>query len=198
MRYNIAMNFPLLFQFKLVSFAPQFSVTDKYGRDVCYVRQKLFRLREDITVYQDSSKSEQISSIKADRIIDFSASYHFEYPNGTRYGSVRRRGWRSIWSVHYEIWQEGRKIYDIREHNPFVKVMDALFNQIPILNFFTGYMFNPQYDVIDTNGNICYILKKKPSFTGRRFEMQELLPRNDDFLAVMSLLMMTLLERKRG
>lgn len=191
------MIFPLQLQFKLVALAPQFTVTDGNGEEVCYVRQKIFKLREDISVYKDSSKTELISSIKADRIIDFSASYHFEQ-NGSSYGSVRRRGFRSIWKTHYETWEHGTKLYDIRERNAFVKIVDAFVNEIPVIGWFTGYMFNPKYDVIDQNGQVCYTLSKKPSFFGRRFELVENVPRDDDFLVVMSLLMMSLLERRRG
>ena len=137
------MIFPLQFQFKVTALAPQFTVTDANGQEICYVRQKLFKLREDISVYSNSSKTDLISSIKADRIIDFSASYHFEQ-DGARYGSVRRRGFRSIWKTHYETWEEGNKLYDIRERNAFVKVVDAIFNEIPIIGMLTGYMFNPK------------------------------------------------------
>ena len=40
-----------------------------------FSEQKMFRLREDIRVYSDESKSQEVLSIKARQILDFSAAY---------------------------------------------------------------------------------------------------------------------------
>ncbi|MCA9837289.1 MAG: hypothetical protein KC422_10240 [Trueperaceae bacterium] len=192
------MQFPLSLTFKVVALAPQISVMDANDNELCYVRQKLFKLRENISVFRDASKSQLISQIQADRIIDFSASYSFIDGEGNTYGSVKRRGFRSIWRTRYEIY-EGTQSYTIQEGNPWVKILDGLVGEIPILGAFTGYFLNPHYDVIDTSGQTCYKLTKKPSFFGRRFILEKLTQSDeDDLLIVMSIIMMTLLERRRG
>jgi hypothetical protein len=173
-------------------------VRDASDQELCYVRQKLFKLKENISVFRDESKTQLISEIHADRIIDFSASYSFFDTQGINYGSVKRKGFRSIWRTRYEIY-EGGQSYTIQEGNPWIKVLDGLFEEIPILGALAGYVLNPHYDVIDTSGKTCFTLRKKPSFFGRRFTLEKHTQIDeDDLLIVMSIIMMTLLERRRG
>lgn len=192
------MNFPLEFTFKVVAFAPQFSVTDGSGSELCYVRQKIFKLRENIQVFRDSSQQQLLSQIQADRIIDFSAAYSFIDAEGVPYGSVKRRGLRSLWRTRYEVQDNGQDSYTIQEDNPWVKVIDGVLGEIPILGMLTGYIFNPKYNVINKRGETCYVLSKQPSFFGRRFKLEQQQATNDELLIVMSLIMMILLERRRG
>ena len=69
------MQYPLNLNFKLFAFAPQISVTDANGDLIFYVKQKRFKLKEEIIVYADVKKLQPLFYIKADRIIDFSAVY---------------------------------------------------------------------------------------------------------------------------
>ena len=78
--------------------------------------------------------------------------------------------------------------------------MDALFVEIPILGMFTGYFFNPKYLVTDTSGNQIARLSKQASFWGRKFKLETLgdLPADKSESVMLSLMMMMLLERRRG
>lgn len=183
--------------FKVAALAPQIYVHDAEGTPLCYVRQKLFKLKEHISVFKDEGKTQLISEIHADRIIDFSAAYHFVDPEGTNYGSVKRKGMRSIWRTRYEVEDENSS-YTIQEGNPWTKVLDSVVGEIPIIGMFTGYVLNPHYDVVDASGNCHYTLRKQPSFFGRKFVLEQHADNEDDLLIVMSLLMMVLLERRRG
>src|SRR5688572_13603616 len=117
------MNYPLTLRFKILALAPQIYVEDASGAEVCYVKQKLFRFREKVEVYTDSSRKQLLSTIQADRIIDFNAHYAFIQADGTRLGSVRRRGFRSLWRAHYEILDDhGNVAFEMREENPFAKI----------------------------------------------------------------------------
>ena len=100
------MQYPLQLRFKLLSLSSQIFVTDSAGEDVCYIQQKMFKFKEHVVVYADSSKSQVLCEIKADRIIDWSASYHFFDPDGQAFGCVRRKGMKSIWSAHYDVFDE--------------------------------------------------------------------------------------------
>ncbi|MEP7291542.1 MAG: hypothetical protein ABI835_07145, partial [Chloroflexota bacterium] len=73
----MATRYPLDLRFKLIALAPRIIVTDADGRDVCFVSQKTFKLKEDIQVFSDESKSVELYRIKANKIIDFSATYAF-------------------------------------------------------------------------------------------------------------------------
>lgn len=196
------MQYPLTLKFKFFALAPQIFVTDNTGSLIFYVKQKLFKLKEQITVCADEAQTQQLYSINADRIIDFSARYHFRDLNGIELGSVKRKGMKSFWRAHYDIATEHAEIpsLSIREENPWVKIMDALFAEIPIIGLFTGYVFNPTYLVTRPNGSVVMRFSKVPAFLSRIFTIKQVDQMTDDEqqVAVLSLLMMILLERNRG
>ncbi|MBN1429520.1 MAG: hypothetical protein JXB07_14190 [Anaerolineae bacterium] len=198
------LQYPLQMSFKIMAFAPQIFVRDNSGRDLFYVHQKLFKLKEDIGVFRDSSKSQEMFRIKADRVIDFSARYNFTDSNsGATLGSIKREGMRSIFKASYNIFGEGEQItHHIKEDNAMVKVIDAIFGEIPVLGIFSGYFFNPSYTVYQS-GTETPILRihKRPSFLEGKFEIEKLaepLNEAEEVRLLLSIMMMTLLERSRG
>ncbi|WBX75990.1 hypothetical protein PG911_15285 [Tenacibaculum ovolyticum] len=194
-------HFPVNFEFKTSSLANDFTATDSSSKTIAYVRQKMFKLKEDISVYDNETKSKINYKIKADKWLDFSTAYSFSDDKGLEFGKVVRKGWRSIWNVHYQIIDQHQKQqYVINEENPWVKVLDSLLGEIPILNFFTGYFFNPTYLVKDMQGKTIVKLKKLKSFLGKSFEVSKVaeLDNDDDDRVMLALMMFVLLERRRG
>ncbi|GIP59631.1 hypothetical protein MKX50_06195 [Paenibacillus sp. FSL W8-0186] len=64
---------------------------------VMYSQMKAFKLKEDIRLYSDESMSEELLTIKARNVIDFSATYDVQDARtGERVGSLRRKGFKSI------------------------------------------------------------------------------------------------------
>ena len=100
------MQFPLTLRFKFFSLTSEIFVTEPNGAVALYVKQKMFRLKEAITVFADPQQRQVRFTIQADRVIDFSAQYHFADAEGRTLGSVRRKGMRSLWKAHYEILDE--------------------------------------------------------------------------------------------
>jgi len=193
--------FPIRFKFKISTLANDFIATDANGTGIAYVRQKLFKLKEDISVYSDESKAHEVYRIKADRWLDFSAAYSFYDSTGKEFGKIARKGWRSIWKAEYDIIdQNGEVQYQITEESAWVKVIDSLFGQIPILGIFSGYFFNPAYLLKNKADELIVKLKKQPSFWGREFEIDKIGPldNDDDDRILLGLMMMILLERRRG
>jgi hypothetical protein len=198
------LQYPLNLTFKIWTWAPnKVSVTDNQGKLLFMVRQKAFRLKEAITVYGDEQEVTSLYHLKADRIIDFSARYNFTDNNGAVIGGVKRKGLKSLWSAHYNIFDGGTDetpIFTIQEDNPWVKIGDALLSEIPIVGLFSGYFFNPTYSVKRPDGSVVMRLAKTPGFLSRHFtikkvdEMTEL----EETQSVLSMLMMILLERRRG
>lgn len=194
------MQYPLELTFKLWAFAPQMSVVDAQGNLAFYVKQKLFKLKEAITIFADAEQTRPTYYIKADRIIDFSARYDFTDSNGTYIGSVKRRGLKSLWRARYDIFDGETTTLNIQEKNPWVKIADALFAEIPIVGMFTGYVFNPVYLVSRADGTIVMRLEKIPTFLSRKFiikAVDQLSDRQEQQI-LLSLMMMLLLERNRG
>ena len=196
------LNYPLDFKFKITTLASNFNITDKNGNYVAYVRQKMFKLKEDVIVFNDESKTQELFNIKANQWIDFNASYMItDVVNGKKFGRLARKGVRSIWKSRYDIIDENdQPKYQINEDNGWVKVFDSFIGEIPIIGLFTGYFLNPSYTVKDNAGKEYFRLKKMPSLVGRRFQLERLIDIDDEdeSLVVLSFLMMVLLERARG
>jgi hypothetical protein len=196
------MNYPIDLSFKLLALASQVRVTDAGGQMLGYMKQKMFKLKEDIRIFADDTQTTQLFGIKADRIIDFSAKYNFTDRNGTTLGSIRRKGMRSIWKAHYEIYDEREQlVMEIHEESAWVKVFDALIGEIPIVGAFTGYIFNPAYLVTRAGGGaVVARLAKQPAFFEGKFQLsnQGQMNEMEETRVLLGVLTMTLLERNRG
>ncbi len=195
--------FPVNFKFKISTFASDFSATNAQGNMIAYVRQKMFKFKEDIQVFSDESKTQELFRIKADRYLDFSAAYNFTYtPNGDQYlGKIARKGWRSMWSAHYDIIdQNDQPQFTVQEDNAWIKVIDSLLGQLPLVGLFSNYLFNPSYSVVKVDGTEVAQIKKRPSLLGREFEVSKLneIDKDDEQRVLLGLMMMILLERRRG
>lgn len=195
------LQFPLNFKFKIGTLANDFVASDATGATVAYVRQKMFKLKEDILIYSNESKSDTLFRIRADRWLDFSAAYSFTDKDGKEMGKIVRKGWRSIWKTSYELIDQHQNIqYHVKEENAWVKVWDSLLGEVPLLGMFTGYFFNPAYLVTDLQGNVVAKIKKQASFFGRHFEVSKLqdIDQDDQERIMLGLMMMILLERRKG
>ena len=102
------LNFPLSLTFKIGTFANDFIVKDASDITISYVKQKMFKFIEDVSVFTDESQSTILYKINANKWIDFSATYLFTDSNGNDIGRIARKGWASIWKTRYEIYEIGR------------------------------------------------------------------------------------------
>jgi uncharacterized protein YxjI len=194
------MNYPIHMSFKIVALAPQIYVRDASGATVCYVKQKLLKLKERIEIFSDETRQTQLCEIAADRIIDWSAAYHFTDPKGNNFGAVRRKGMRSLWKAHYEILKGEEIVFEVNEEHGWVKVADSILGEIPLIGAFAGYFLHPSYLVTRPSGDVVARIKKEPAFWEGKFKLEKLgdLDQMEEFPVVLSLLMMLLLERRRG
>jgi hypothetical protein len=195
------MNYPITFTFKILAFGTSIFVRDAGGNLLGYVKKKKFKLKEDINVFADENQTQLLFNIKADRVIDFSAKYNFTDSTGRFLGSVKRQGMRSIWKSHYQIQDANdQMIMEVHEENAWVKVIDAVIGELPVIGMFTGYLFNPAYIVTRTDNTPVARLQKQPAFFEGKFEVttQSQLSQSEESIVLLGLLTMTLLERVRG
>jgi hypothetical protein len=192
--------YPLMFSFKILSLASQFSVRDSGGNLIAYARQKILALKEAVTVFADEQQTRQLFSIKADRIIDWSARYNFTSAQGANIGAVKRRGMRSLWKATYDILDGDNPVMTIQEENPWIKMADALLSEIPILGIFSGYLFHPVYLVTRGDNTPVMRMTKQPAFFEGKFLVEKLgnLSETEEQRVLLSLMMAILLERSRG
>lgn len=196
------MNYPLKLSFKLLAIASQIYIRDANGQLLGYVKQKLLKLKEDINLFADEQQTQHLYNIKADRVLDFSAKYNFTDARGNSIGSIRRKGMRSIFKAHYEIYEpSGGLAMEIHEENGWIKVIDSVVGELPIIGMFTGYFFNPAYVVSRSSGGTPVArLQKQPAFFEGVFQLEKLadLTDEEESRVLLSVLTMTLLERSRG
>src|SRR5512141_365279 len=102
---NPIFEFPhYLLRRQAIALTGKFRFYDPAGRLVMFSEQKMFRLREDIRVFSDEAKSQEVLSIKARQILDFSAAYDvIDTEMNQKAGALRRRGLRSILRDEWEV-----------------------------------------------------------------------------------------------
>lgn len=195
------MKFPLSLSFKVMALAPQISALDADGKLQFYVRQKLLKFKEAVEVFADEGQSRLLYTINADRVIDWSANYAIADASGKKLGVIARKGMRSLWRAEYHIQTAGGAGYVVREENPWAKVMDGLFSEIPVIGILTGYVFHPAYRITRENqdGVVMRAEKQPAFFEGKyRVEAPSKLAPDDEAVLSMGLVMLLLLERQRG
>ena len=194
--------YPLNLSFKILALASQATITDSSGRTVLYTRQKLLKFKEHVEIWTESSQADRLAENKANKEIDWSASYYYTDARNLPVGSVGRRGWRSMWKAHYEVFnlEDERTDFSIQEENGWVKVLDSLLGEIPILGMFTGFFFHPSYLAKRADGRPVMRLVKQAAFFEGRFTIEKIgdLSPREELNLILSFLMLILLERGRG
>jgi hypothetical protein len=199
----MAFRYPLDIRFKLVALAPRMNVTDAAGQNVCFVSQNVWKLKEDISVFSDETRSQELYRIRADKILDFTTTYHFtESATGQSLGAVKSKGWRSLWRATYEVTDaQGQLTHTITEDNPWVKIGDALLGELPFIGMFTGYFLHPSYSALDVNTQRPDMqIKKEPAFFEGRYSLHQLgeMSREDELRLLLSFMLMVQFMRRRG
>lgn len=155
--------------FKL--FGGEIKIFDKSKQTLLFfVKQKAFKLKEDITVYADESKTRELLTIKARNIIDFSAAYDIvDARNGEKVGAIRRKGLKSLLRDSWEILNPNDEVIaTVSEDSMAMAMVRRLFtNLVPQeFNILAGDMkvghlkqafnpFVPQFNInftMDTEG----------------------------------------------
>ena len=102
---NPIFQFPrYLLRRQAIALTGKFRFYDPAGRMVMFSEQKMFRLREDIRVYDGEDKAREVLSIKARQIMDFSAAYDVvDTEMNQKVGTLRRKGLRSILRDEWDV-----------------------------------------------------------------------------------------------
>lgn len=124
-----------------------FALTGKFriyspdGQLQLYSQQKMFRLKEDIRIYSDESRSQELLSIQARQVIDFSAAYDVvDATSQMKVGVLRRRGWQSL---ARDEWQ----VLDANDQ-PIATLIEDSLGQALLRRFLLGSLLPQNYDVL--------------------------------------------------
>jgi hypothetical protein len=127
---------------------------------VLFSEQRMFKLKEDIRVYADESKSVEVLTIQARSVIDFSAAYDvFDVAAGEKVGVMRRKGLRSMLRDEWEL-------LDPRDAPIGILTEDSV--QLALLRRFLFSLIPQNYDVL-IGGRRAADLKQR--FNPFRYEM---------------------------
>ena len=115
-------------------FGGKFRVYDTSGNLLLYSEKKAFKLREDIRVYSDESKSIEVLSIKTQQIVDISATYEVvDSAKGETVGTLKRKGLKSVLRDEWEFYDKsGMLIGTLQEDSTVLALVRRfLTNWIP-------------------------------------------------------------------
>jgi len=94
-----------------IALTGKFRFYDPGGNQVMFSEQKMFKWREDIRVYSDETKTQEVLSVKARQIMDFSAAYDVvDTALNQKVGALRRKGLRSILRDEWEVLDAGDNV----------------------------------------------------------------------------------------
>jgi uncharacterized protein YxjI len=135
----------------------KFRFYDPSGSLVMFSEQKMFRLREDIRVYSDESKSQEVLMIKARQIIDFSAAFDVvDSVSGQKVGALRRKGLASLLRDEWEI-------LDVSDN-----VIGTLFEDsmgMALLRRFLSSLIPQNYDIVVGSSRVADLKQNFNPFT---------------------------------
>ena len=193
------LKFPLDIKFHIATFSNDFSVTDANNQSVFYVREKILSWRDVIKVYRDSSKKEELYQLRSNKVIDFQQTFTITDANGNIVGKAKRKTLKSFWTATFHIYDANdNHIFTIKERSGFTRMMDGMVGEIPVVGFFSGYLFNPKYALSNLQGTELMAVSKEPSFFGRKFKLNQYQQTEDDALFVLSFMLMLITDRNRG
>ena len=89
---------------KVLSIAPAFEIFDQAGTPIVFCQEKLFKIKDDIRIYSDSSKRVELLHIRQRNIMDWAGVFDVIDPqSGYKIGVFRRKGWRSFMRDEWQI-----------------------------------------------------------------------------------------------
>lgn len=126
---------------------------DPAGNLVLFVEQRMFRLKEDIRVYADEQKSQQVLSINARQIIDWQAAYDVtDTISGQKVGVLRRKGWSSMVRDEWEV-------LDAVDQPVGVLTEDSVGYAL-LRRFLLGSLLPQNYDILINNTRVADLRQK--------------------------------------
>jgi uncharacterized protein YxjI len=134
---------------------------DPQNELVLFSEQKMFKLREDIRVFADEKKTQEVLAIKARQILDFSAAYDvIDSSTGEKVGALRRKGLKSILRDEWEVLDAGDRAIGVLFEDSMVLAM--------VRRFVLGSWLPQNYDLTIGDERVADL---KQRFNPFRYEM---------------------------
>lgn len=130
----------------------QFHVFDPSGKVVMFSKMKAFKLKEDIRLYTGEDMKNELITIHARQIIDFSAAYDvFDAETGEKVGALKRKGLKSILKDEWIILDPNdNQIGTIKEDSTGLALVRRLLTNLI-----------PQSFDVEMNGKVVAVYRQK-------------------------------------
>lgn len=116
-------------------FGAGFDITGEGGTPIGYCEQKAFKFREDMRIFTDRTKSQELLRMKSRQVIDFGATYDVFLPSAETIGSLRRKGLTS--SFIRDSWlifdSEGKAIGALKEDSTFAALARRFIDVVSLI-----------------------------------------------------------------
>lgn len=133
-----------------------FRIMDTTENLLLYSRQKLFKLKEDIRVFDSKDMRHEVLNIKARQILDFAAAYDVvDSATHEKVGALRRRGFKSMFRDQWEILDKNDNLFaTIREDSSFLAFIRRWFLNIIPQTYTIKSTAGQQFGVIKQRFNL--------------------------------------------
>ena len=118
------------------------------GQPFCFVRQKMFKFKEDIRFYVDESRSVELMRIKARQRFDPRARYDVTAADGSKIGEIQKVFGSSLLRSTYRIYDAtGQESATARERSLLVALFRRIVGFIPYVENVADWLPIP-YDFV--------------------------------------------------
>ncbi|MFZ0531659.1 MAG: hypothetical protein WAM09_00640, partial [Anaerolineales bacterium] len=101
-----------------------FRIFNPQDQLVLYSQQKIFKLKEDVRVYADETKTRELLNIQARQILDFSSYYDvIDSQYSTKVGGLHRKGFGSMVQDEWEVFDPQEKSLGILKEDSLSRAL---------------------------------------------------------------------------
>jgi len=135
-------------------FGAAFHIYDPDGNVAFYSKMKAFKLKENIRLYTGEDMQEEVLTIKARSILDFSAAYDVVDPTtNEKVGALKRKGLKSILKDEWIFMDAGdREIGLIKEDSTFLALFRRVLTSL-VPQTYNGFIGDTQVCTFKQNFN---------------------------------------------
>ena len=162
----------LIIQQQLTAFTNKYEVytvgtADTKGGLVAFAQQKRLALKEKVWFYSDESKSDELFSFRAEKVMDVHGRYLVESKDGKQLGAFRKVFGKSLLNSTWEILDGDQVVLTVSESNHTLAVARRVIGFVPIVGDIAEVLMAfMKYHFIfkDSNGNIVGKYQKNTLF----------------------------------
>ena len=144
-------------RFRMVVNEYEFSIAapgdDRPSAPFCFVRQKMFKFKEDIRFYTDDTRSVELMRIKARQRFDPAARYEVVSGDGQPIGEIQKVFGASLLRSTYKLFgPDGTEVASATERNLLVALFRRLIGFVPNIGGMANWLPIPYHFVFLRNG----------------------------------------------